>query len=449
MGSSRPAIGPHRLTRRQLMAGAASLAVPIFVPASVLGRQATAPSERITVAAIGAGVRGAHALASLLPLDDAQVLAVCDVRKPRLDAAVQRMQDFYADKLGKAKWRGCTAYHDFQELLARPDIDALLVCPPDHWHGVVMTRAAQAGKDMYGEKPISRTIAEGIVVRDAVRRGGIVFQTGTQQRSDPNFRQACELARNGYVGKIHTVEVAAPGGRTYETEPPAPVPAGFDYDRWTGPAPFIPFDNKRCEWLAMYMISHYCAGFICNWGVHHLDIAQWGCPEITTEPFELDGKGQFPQDGMTDTCIAWTTEFRYPSGLRMTYSNDDNPNATGCRFVGDEGWVHVNRSGIWAKPASLLRVQLKPGDLHLHASPYVDPNVYTNHTADFLRAVRNRRDPVSSIDDGHRASTLGNVADIMVRLGRKVKWDWKTERFVDDDEANAMLSRPMRSPWTL
>jgi predicted dehydrogenase len=363
-------------------------------------------------------------------------------------------EDFYAALKSKGLYRGCAAYHDFRDLLGRADIDAVFMCVPDHWHGIVLTQAAQAGKDIYGEKPITRTIAEGWAVRDAVRRHGRVFQTGTQQRSDPNFRHACELARNGYLGKIHTIKVGVPGGRTYPTEAPSPVPAGFDYDMWTGPARLIPFDTKRCEWLAMYMISHYCAGFICNWGVHHLDIAQWGCPEVTSEPFELDGKGVFPEGGMTDTCISWQVEFRYKSGLRMSFSNSGRPNKEGCRFEGDQGWVRVDRSGIWSEPESLLRVQIKPDEIHLHTTPllHTSPRTdapYEHHTADFLRSVRTRQEPVSPLDSGLGASTLGNVADIMVRLGRKVQWDWATQRFINDDDANHMLSRPMRSPWTL
>ena len=441
----------RRVSRRSFVGtAAAGLSLPLLIPGSSLGLNgATSANERVNIGAIGVGVRGRHALNSLFPLPDAQVVAACDPRQPRLTSVLEQIERNYAEKLGRQTYKGCAACKDFVELLARSDVDALLVCPPDHWHGVVMTRAAQAGKDMYGEKPISRTIAEGIMVRDTVRRQGLVFQTGTQQRSDPKFRHACQLVRAGYIGKVHTVKVAAPGGRTYDTEPSCPVPEGFDYDMWSGPAPYIPFDAKRCEWLAMYMIAHYCAGFICNWGVHHLDIAQWGCPEVTREPFELEGSGTFPEEGMTDTCITWNTTFRYASGLVMSFSNAGNPNEMGCRFEGDEGWVHVDRKGIWANPESLLRVQFKPNDEPLHVSPWINSNPYTNHTADFLRSVRNRRDPVSSIDDGHRASTLGNVADIMVRLGRKVRWDWKTERFVDDDQANQLLSRPMRPPWTL
>jgi predicted dehydrogenase len=275
-----------------------------------------------------------------------------------------------------------------------------------------------------------------------------VFQTGTQQRSSPHFRHACELAVNGYLGKVHTVRVGAPGGCSYPAEPPSAPPDGFDYNLWTGPAPFIPFDQKRCEWLAMYMISHYCAGFITNWGVHHLDIAGWGCPEIFEKPFEVEGTGQLPTEGMTDTWISWHLEFRWASGLTMSYSNSDNPNKQGCKFEGNEGWVLVNRQGIWAEPQSLLTVKFRPNETRLHASPnYADP--YTAHTADFFRSIRTRQDPVSPVEAGQAASTLGNVSDIALRLGRKLAWDPVTESFDNDDDATAMLDRPLRSPWVM
>ncbi len=355
-----------RLSRRGFLIGTlAAAAAPQIVPAAALGLDGkVAANDRIVVGMLGVGVRGADALRRLLPLNDCQVVAVSDVRTPRRDAAVRTTESFYAAQKAKGSYQGCTGYHEFRELLGRTGVDAVFMCVPDHWHGIAVTQAAQAGKDIYGEKPITRTIAEGWAVRDAVRRHGRVFQTGTQQRSDPIFRHACELARNGYLGKIHTIKVGVPGGRIYPTEAPSPVPAGFDYDLWTGPARMIPFDTKRCEWLAMYMISHYCAGFICNWGVHHLDIAQWGCSEVTSQPFELDGKGEFPEEGMTDTCIRWHVEYRYASGLRMIFSDIGNPCESGCRFEGDQGWVRVDRSGIWSEPESLLRVAMKPDEVH-------------------------------------------------------------------------------------
>lgn len=407
---------------------------------------------------LGVGNRGTSSWNSMKPLPDHQVVAIADCRRERALAAQKNVNDFYAGRVGLHKFKGCDIYNDFRDLLARKDIDAVWGCVPDHWHGVVYSRAIEAGKDIYGEKPITRWIAEGIKVRNAVRRHGCVFQTGTMQRSCGQFSQACELAINGYLGKIHTIEVGAPGGTSYPAEPPCDPPEGFDYDMWTGPAPMISFDKKRCEWLAMYMISHYCAGFITNWGVHYLDIAGWGCPEVFDKPFDIEGTGKLPTEGMTDTWISWNLNLRWPSGLKMSYTNDAGwPNdgkidskhlkQHGCKFIGDQGWIHVNRSGIWAEPASLLTVKLKPNDIVLHRNYYDDP--YTTHTADFFHSVRTRQDPISPVESGHAASTLGNVSDICLRLGRKLKWDPTHDRFIGDDAANEMLSRPARSPWTI
>lgn len=444
--------GPHGrgATRRGfLRTTAAALAVPWIVPASALGREGQLPpSERITVGMLGVGNRGRHSLDAMRPLPDHQVVAIADPRRERATLAQQQVQDFYAQRIGAAQYRGCEIYNDFRELVARDDIDAVWGCVPDHWHGVAYSHVIAAGKDLYGEKPLTRWIGQGVRIRDAVRRYGCVFQTGTQQRSSPHFRQACELALAGYLGKVHTIGVGAPRGEAYPVAPPVDPPPGFDYDMWTGPAPYLPFDTTRCEWLGMYMISHYCVGFITNWGVHYLDIAGWGCPEVFEKRFAAEGTGVLPTEGMTDTWLTWQLDLRWESGLKMSYSNDDNPNQHGCRFEGDEGWVHVNRSGIWAEPKSLLTVQLKPEDPHLHVSPeYDDP--YTAHTADFFRAIRSRQDPVSPVESGQAASTLGNVSDIALRLGRRVTWDPQQSQFVSDDEANTMRDRALRSPWAM
>ena len=443
---------PHNHSRRRfLVASTAAMAAPYVISAKVLGKDGATPaSERITIGMLGVGVRGSDSMRALEPLSEAQIVAVADPRQNRRESARERANKTNARRSGKASYKACDAYNDFRDLLARDDIDAIWGTVPDHWHGVLFSLALEAGKDMYGEKPITRYIAEGIQVRDTVRRYGRVFQTGTQQRSCPSFRFACELARNGYLGKVNKVCVGAPGGLAFDAEPPCDPPAGFDYDMWTGPAPMIPFDKKRCEWLAEYMISHYCAGFINNYSVHHLDIAGWGCPDIFTKPFEVEGSGTMPDGGMTDTWITWHLEYQYPDGLAMSFSDTGNPNERGCRFEGEDGWVLVNRKGIWSEPSSLLSVKMKPGDTPLHTSPdWGDRFGYTSHSADFLHSVRTRQDPVSPVEEGQAASTLGNVADLALRLGRKLKWDPAVERFTDDDEANNMLSRPLRSPWTI
>jgi predicted dehydrogenase len=446
----RTAAGSERLSRRAFLWGAAaSVTLPQIVPASALGRDGNLPpSERITIGMFGVGNRGSSSLQAMKPLPDHQVLAIADCRRDRAELAQRNVHAFYAERIGQQHYSGCQITNDFRDVLQRDDIDVIWGCIPDHWHGVVYSRAIEAGKDLYGEKPITRWIDQGIRIREMVRRYGCVFQTGTQQRSSTHFRHACELARNGYLGKVHTIRVGVPGGRTYPVEPPSDPPAGFDYDFWSGPAPLIPFDTKRCEWLAMYMISHYCAGFITNWGVHHLDIAGWGCPEVFQEPFEIQGTGVLPHEGMTDTWISWQMELEWDSGLKMKFTNTGNPIPQGCKFEGDAGWVHVNRSGIWAEPASLLTVKLKPDELHLHASPE-HSNPYTAHTADFFRSIRTRQDPVSPIEDGQAASTLGNVADISLRLDRRLRWDFRQDRFIGDDDANQMLSRAARSPWIM
>jgi predicted dehydrogenase len=369
---------------------------------------------------------------------DVRVVAVCDVVADRRQRAKGIVDKHYGDN-------GCATYNDFRDLLAHDDIDAVVIAPQDHWHALMAVAAARAGKDMYCEKPLGISVTEGQAMRKAVRRYGRVFQTGTQQRSTRNFRFACELAINGYLGDLHTVKVAAPGPeykRKYRkptTE--EPIPPGLDYEMYIGPAPLKHYNGGRMAWPDWYLIWDYCAGFIVNWGVHHLDIANWGCPTLTSEPFEFSCTGSYRNDGLTDNINDWQSEFNYRSGLRMTYTDTDNPNKQGCRFEGDKGWVHVNRKGIWAEPASLLEVKIKQNEKHLHESK--------DHHRDFLNSVRTRRDPVSSIDAGHQASYLGLIAEIATRLKRKLKWNPNSERFIGDREANRMLTRPMRSPWRL
>ncbi len=430
---------PAKFTRRRVLGAVSTgLTLPMIVPASALGLEGrTAANERIVVGAIGCGVRGISAIGIALGVPECQVVAVCDVRRPRLLNAQDRCNGHYGAAGQKGSYQGCRAYHEYRELLARKDIDVVLLTPPDHWHGVIYADAIRAGKDVYGEKPITRTIAEGQALRKLVKQYGTVFQTGTHSRS---------MARNGYLGKIHTIEVSVVSGREYPSIAPCDPPEGFDYDRWTGPALYVPFDTQRCEWLAMYMISHYCAGFITNWGVHFLDIAQWGCPEITTKPFTIEGIGEFPQSGMTDTCCRWDTTLSYDSGLTVHFT-DHSKQPNGCRFIGEKGWVRVNwgKPGFEASDPALRNIQFTPNDLCLHASP---AEGMPGHTADLFHCMRTRQEPVAPFEQGHRATTIGNVADIAVRLRRRLRWDWETESF-DDDQANAMRSRPMREPYTI
>jgi len=434
----------RELSRRQFLREAAGVSLaavgfPYVVASSALGKAGSvAPSNRIVMGCIGVGGQGTGNMRAFLGKSEAQVVAVCDVIESRRQKAKDIVDRRYGDK-------GCASYNDFRDVLARKDIDAVVIVTQDHWHAVIAVAAARAGKDMYCEKPLGVSVAEGQAIARAMRRYGRVFQTGTQQRSDQKFRFACELARNGYVGKIHTVKVGAPGPeykRTYRKPPvEEPIPAGLDYDMYVGPAPMKPYNGGRLAWPDWYLIWDYCAGFSVNWGVHHLDIANWGCPALTSEPFELKGKAGYRDDGLTDNINDWQAEFDYISGLRMSFTDTGNPNKQGCRFEGDKGWVHVNRGGIWAEPASLLQVKIKPDEINLYESD--------NHHADFLNCVQTRSDPVSPVEAGHKASYLGLITDIAGRLNRKLKWDPAAEQFIGDDEANRMLSRPMRSPWHL
>ena len=258
----------------------------------------------------------------------------------------------------------------------------------------------------------------------------------------------CDAARNGHLGRVSRIEVAVPGGEACPTVPACPPPAGFDYDMWTGPAPFLPYDPRRCDWLAMYMISHYCAGFIANWGAHYLDIAGWGCPEVLSAPVDVEGTGRMPSGGVTDTWIAWQMGLRYPSGLVVSFTNDDNPHPHGTRFVGDQGWVRVNRETFEAEPAALLTLDCESDPDQLHRSPSHD-DASTSHLADFFRSVRTRQDPAAPIEAGHAATTLGNVCDIALRLGRGVRWDPAADEFPGDAAANALRHRSLRAPWAL
>jgi predicted dehydrogenase len=433
----------NRRTFLKRTASAASVAfgLPCIVPGSVLGKDGhVAASERVVLGSIGVGSMGKGDMKGLMRVDGVQIVAVCDVFQNRREAAKKMADEHYDTK-------DCRTYGDFRDLLARKDIDAVCITTQDHWHALIATAAAREGKHIYCQKPLGMTVQECQAIRSAVRKNGCVFQTGTQQRSARNFRFACELARNGYVGKLHTIEVAAPGPRYKrmykKPTTPESVPEGFDFDMFTGPAQKRPYNGGLWAWPDWYLIRDYCVGFIVNWGVHHLDIANWGCPSVTSEPCELAFAGHYRNDGLTDNINDWTGAFRFESGLRMTYSDTDNPNKQGCVFRGDEGWVHVNRSRFLTEPSSLKDVTLKPGEVSLLAG------AEGSHYNNFIQCVRSGKDPIAPVEAGHQASYLGMIAEISIKLGRKLKWDPKAEKFIGDNEANGLLSAPMRAPWHL
>lgn len=426
---------PHSgITRRKFF----SVAGAGFVSPLLLASRAQGANERITLGVIGTGSRGVQVMMEgFVTNKDVQVVAVCDVQQERRDRAAGHVNEYYENN-------SCIAYNDFRKILVREDIDAVLITAPDHWHGVMATMAAAAGKDMYCEKPLGVSVREGQAIRNAVRKHNVIFQTGTQQRSGESFRHACELARGGFLGTVHTVEVAAPGPSfkpKYEGPLDAqPVPSGLDWELYVGPAPMTPFNPGRLAWPDWYLIWDYCAGFIVNWGVHHLDIAAWGCPGLINQTFEVSCTADYRNEGLTDNINGWRASYAYPGGLRLEYSDTDNPFPQGVRFVGDDGWVHVSRREIKAEPASLLDIEIPPEKRLLHAS--------NHHARDFVESVKTRRDPVSPVESGQQAASMGLVADIAARLERPLRWEPVAGNFDNAADATEMLARPLRAPWT-
>jgi predicted dehydrogenase len=431
----------RRFLKASFGAVGASFAFPHALRAAALGKGGrTAPSDRVIMGAIGVGSMGHWDVRHLMDTGDTQFVGVCDVVRGRRE----KMKKFIDGAYGSTD---CAMFKDFRDLLARDDLDAVSITTQDHWHAPITTAAARAGLDMYCQKPLGMTVQECQVMVETVRKHKVVFQTGTQQRSGRNFRFACELARNGYLGRIHTVNVAAPGPmykRSYKKPPvKEPIPDGMDFDMYVGPAPMRPYNGGLWAWPDWYLIRDYCVGFIVNWGVHHLDIANWGCPTLATEPCSVQFGGSYRKDGLTDNINDWTGVFQYRSGLKMLYSDTGNPHKQGCEFVGDKGRVHVNRKGISATPDSLLSVKIKPDEIHLQKGRA------GTHYANFVHAVRTRKDPIAPVEAGFQASIMGMIAEISIKLGKELQWDPATKRFAKDDLANRLLSRTMRSPWRL
>ncbi len=432
-----------KLTRRQfIQSTAGAIALPYVITTSALGSETKSPaSERVTLGHIGVGGQGSGLLGAFLQVKEAQPVAVADPIKERRDKWVSSI--------------GCDAYNDFRDILARDDIDAVVVATPDHWHVPIAILAAKAGKDMYVEKPLGLSIEQDQAARKAVRDYNRVFQYGTQQRSDRNFRFACELTRNKYIGELKEIHAWCSGGARGGSTKPEPVPEGFDYDLWLGPAPVKPFNTDRClradGLKGGYHIYDYAIGFIAGWGAHPLDIAQWGNNTDNTAPVIYEGTGTLPHDGLFDTTLDWDINCAYENGVRMKFMSMKvagrivrkyRPmNDHGTTFIGDKGWVSVDRAGIYADPPDLLALTLKPTDIHLYKS--------NNHYANFARCVISRKDPISPIETAVQSDFISHLSDIVVRTKRSIKWDPKNEKIVGDKDAERYITRTMRSPWHL
>lgn len=445
----------RRFLRRAAGVGVAAAAAPYVVPASALGAEGkVAPSNRITMGIIGTGNQGFNDLGGLLGDERVQMVAVCDVNREgpgywdgtvRGREPARRLVDgHYADRRRSGRYKGCQAYVDFRELIGRDDVDAVEVCVPDHWHAILAIAAARAGKDIYCQKPLSLTIAEGREMCNAVARYGVVFQTGSQQRSDGNFRRACELVRNGRIGKLHTVKCGLPGGRpdygrTGDRKTPEPVPDGFDYDLWLGPAPDAPYAPARCH-VNFRWIYDYSGGQVTDWGGHHPDCAQWGMGTERTGPIEIRAaQGVFPPDPLWNTATEYYFEALYKSGVKLIISNRLRGGVT---WEGTEGQVWANRGSHDATPKSILDSQIGPDEIHLYQSD--------NHFRNFIDCVISRKEPIAPAEVAHRSISICHLGNIAMRLGIDgFKWDPDKEQIPDNPEAARMLGRAYRGPWRL
>ena len=405
------------------------------MPASVFGQ--AAPSNITTIGVIGVGGRGrSHISGGYATSKNARVLAVCDVNAANTGLAKSLVDQVNGDS-------GCAVYEDFRELLARDDIDAVSIAVPDHWHALIAVAAARAGKHMYSEKPLAYTHAEGKAMVDAVHEHRVIFQFGSQQRSMPGFRKACMLARNGHLGKLHTIRVGSPYGLRGGSIEQAPPPEGLNYEFWLGPSPYTPYTPGRCDGAdggGWYQIRDYSGGWITAWGSHDVDIAQWGNGTDDTGPVEVVGHAEYPTEGVYDTAWKWHFECTYANGVKLIYaSEDENPH--GVKFEGSDGWVFVNREKLEAEPSSLLDEDLGTDAVQLIASD--------NHMENFIDACRTGAPLAAPIESAHRSTTICHLCNIAAYLGRPLRWDPVAELFENDDMANWMLSRAMRGPWTI
>jgi glucose-fructose oxidoreductase len=421
-------ISRRAFINRSLAASTFAGVLPQLVPASLFG--ANAPSNRVALGHIGVGGQGSGLMQGMLGLPQAQSVAVCDPIRQRRESAARAVEQYYAANRGKESFSGCKPYNDFREVLARQDIDAVVIASPDHWHVPLALAAVRAGKDIYVEKPLGISMELNKELRRAVHLHGAVFQYGTQQRS---FNQhcgfACELLRNGYLGQLQAVHVVAPNGETGGRATLEPVPEGLDYDLWLGPAPVKPYTTDRVFGTGRWHIYDYALGFIAGWGAHPLDIAHWGYPHI---PVEYGGTGRISNAGLFDTVVDWDLRGRYASGVEFTMKTGGDLTT----FVGTEGSVSASRGGISSTPESLLKLRIKPEQVHLLHD--------NHHYRDFVDCVRTRRTPVSDIDSAVQSDFISHLGDIAIRMGRKLRWDPATETIVNDDTAARMMSRALR-----
>lgn len=435
MKTPAPALLDRRTFLQRSSLAATALALPTILPSRLFGEDA--PSKKIGVGFIGVGNIAQGHMDTLLGFDEVRIVAVADVDRAHREAAQAKIDAGYGAK-------GCAGYNDFRELLARPDIDVVWVCTPDHWHALAAIEAIRRGKDVYVEKPLTLTIREGRELVNAARWYQRVAQTGTQQRSSKRFHDTAEFIRNGGLGKLERIEILIPANNKYVGArwQPEAVPAGLDWEMWLGPAPWSPFTRQGCHYNFRFNLDYAC-GQVTNWGVHYIDIAQWALGMDDSGPVEVEGHGEFPSSGLFTTATKVDFTCRYANDVTLRCrTRYDGVSDGNVRFFGDRGWIDVSRSASTASaPALLKEVTARSGGLKLPAS--------TNHHDNFLTAVRTRALPISDVEIGHRTTTVCNLGNIAMLLDRKLRWDPAREEFIDDEMANRLRHRAMRAPWSL
>lgn len=457
-----PTTPGRRLSRRQFLAAtgtaAGVLAVPSIVPASALGADGTvAPSNRIGIGMIGLGRQAiTHNWSIFMRAADAQVVALCDVDRWRLQLDQENpaaVKIAARDNFEIAALKDCFRTTDFREVLARKDVDAVMITTPDHWHVPIALAAAKAGKDIACEKPIGLCIAHGRILADAVAQSKRVFRTDSEFRSIPVFFKAVSLVRTGKIGELKAIRMSVPNWNSaLPMEPAMPVPPELDYEMWQGPAPAAPYNEKRVHSAkscdenysrpGWYGNRSYCDGTISNWGYHVADVAQWGNNSEHTGPVEIEGQGDFPPiDGLWNVMLGFDVRYRYSNGVELFYTN--RAGEIHVRFEGTEGWIDAKFAPdqLEAEPRSILTAEVNPEDF---------PFPLKNEKRNFLDCVKTRARTLEDAEVGHRSSSIGQLGYIACQLKRPLKWDPAAERFVGDAEANELLCLPPgRAPWNV
>jgi len=447
-------------SRRKFLKNAALISLaPYIVPSSVFGKNA--PSNRINVAAIGAGrISRIHDMPGVWRYDYAQLMAVCDLDAKRAEDGKKLINEYYTKKNG-SPYDGVKAYTNYHELLKNKDIDAVLISTPDHTHAMIAVAAAKAGKHVYMQKPASLTIAEGRKMSNVIQGTNIKFQVGSQQRSSEQFRLAAELVRNGRIGQLKKVYVGLPGDPPGGDKKIMPVPANFNYDMWLASTPEVYYTEDRVHpqvgygrpgWLRC---EQFGAGMITGWGAHHIDSAHQGMGMERSGPVEIWGKADFPKEGLWDVHGIFTTHAMYKNGVEMIVSNE-LPN--GVKFEGSEGWIFVSRGDyqvtatdpgakgtqakkIDASDPKILGSVILPNEFHLPVS--------AEHHGNWLESIRDNKQPIAPAEEGHRSCSACLLHHIAMKLNRKVYWDPEKEQFKNDDQANSMVSRPQRKAYAI